>query len=860
MARRQKTYLDFLIRPNGFVCDFQKGVADNEPAAKLMAEFLVDKNAALYDISFKEPEQWYSPSLMYLHTVGSAFVNAVSRTPDLEVLRDRAAPDVDAVDLRKLASRAPFIPGSEFIDSDWVSGIWNDLLEVYRREVSAFDGTVELYLAGKNQNLRIPGRIFFHLVENPSEGCFAFIATYSSTKDGRLSHHPLGHALKEYKDDRKRMLTLLSYLSEAADRSEFISSLIESGELFHALRFDREEAYTFLKEVPIYESAGIVCRIPNWWKRRNSHGLNVEALIGDQPSLFGAESLLSVTPSVSVDGIPLTEAEIRDLIELGNGLAFIKGRWIEVDREKLQQALDLMDRLSGSTDITMAEAMRMSLGIDKPEGMEEVEFSNGRWLDEMLLRMKEASFDPPEIPDSFHGELRPYQARGVGWISQLSQLGFGACLADDMGLGKTVQVIAYLEHVRATRGGRHLLVVPASLLGNWNRELEKFAPSMSRCTVHSGAEPDPGAFLTITTYGMVRTKKALSEMRWDTVIVDEAQAIKNPSSQQTKAIKSLDGRFKLAMTGTPVENGLMDLWSIFDFIDRGLLGSQNEFKSFTDGVGDNPDLYSRLREMTAPFILRRLKTDRRIIDDLPDKNEIDVSVSLTKKQAVLYSNYMDQFERNLGSADKGQRLGLVLSAITKFKQICDHPDLYVGEGDYDEKSSGKFVQLRQICETIRDNGERVLVFTQYRELTGPLSDFLEKVFGRKGLVLHGGTSAKKRSEMVERFNSEDDYIPYMVLSLKAGGVGLNLTAANHVVHFDRWWNPAVENQATDRAFRIGQRKDVMVYRLISQGTIEDKIAELIERKTAMAEKIVGEGENWITELDDRQLVNLFRLE
>lgn len=751
----------------------------------------------------------------------------------------------------------PFITGSEYVDADWVAGVWAGLLDVYRREVAAFDGTVELYFAGKDSDMRVPGRIFFHLVEDRAHDCFAFIATYSSDDEGRLEHRPLEHALRQYRGDTRRMLSLLSDLTTAAEGSTLISSLMESGELFHALRLTPDEAYQFLKEVPMYEESGIICRIPNWWRRGSRGQVSVEAQVGASgPKRFGAEALLEVEPVASLDGDPLTEDELRELLSLGNGLAFFKGKWVEVSEERLRRALEMFEGIRGMDGLTFAEAARLSAGIG---GDDAVHVSNGAWLESMLQSMREGGAAEAEVPPSFSGKLRPYQARGVGWLSQLSSLGFGACLADDMGLGKTVQVIAFLESRRVSGGGRCLLVVPASLLGNWERELARFAPGMTVQTVHTGSGTDSGAHLTLTTYGMVRTREWIPATEWDTVVLDEAQAIKNASSQQAKAVKALEGRFRVAMTGTPVENRLSDLWSIFDFIDPGLLGTPTEFKAFVKALDDRPDGYARLREMTSPFILRRLKTDRRIIDDLPEKTEIDVPVPLSRKQAALYTDYQRRFEETLTASEGSDRRGVVLAAITKFKQICDHPDLFVGTGEFRERDSGKLVRLREIAETIMENGERMLVFTQYREMTGPLDDFLSGVFGRRGLVLHGGTPAKARTAMVERFNSESEYVPYMVLSLKAGGVGLNLTAANHVVHFDRWWNPAVENQATDRAFRIGQRRDVMVYRMVSEGTVEDRIAALIEEKRELAESVVGSGESWIAKMDDRELIDLFAL-
>jgi non-specific serine/threonine protein kinase len=362
---------------------------------------------------------------------------------------------------------------------------------------------------------------------------------------------------------------------------------------------------------------------------------------------------------------------------------------------------------------------------------------------------------------------------------------------------------------------------------------------------------------------MVPRLEALAEPTWDLLILDEAQAIKNHASQQTKAVKNLRAVTRIAMTGTPVENRLSDLWSIFDFLNRGLLGTGKEFSNFAKKLSEDGNGYGKLRETVGPFILRRLKTDKTIISDLPDKVETRAFASLTKKQAVLYEALVKDMDATLRNEDIAPiaRRGLVLAGITKFKQICNHPDQYLGQGAFDARHGGKFEVLAEICQTIREKRERVLVFTQFKEIVQPLAGFLETIFGRRGQILHGGTPVAQRGKLVKTFNG-DDYVPFMVLSLKAGGVGLNLTAANHVVHFDRWWNPAVENQATDRAFRIGQRKNVMVHKFVTTGTIEEKIDNLLEEKRKLADEIVSAsaGEKWITEMSNAELMNLFALE
>lgn len=371
---------------------------------------------------------------------------------------------------------------------------------------------------------------------------------------------------------------------------------------------------------------------------------------------------------------------------------------------------------------------------------------------------------------------------------------------------------------------------------------------------------DLRVFLTITTYGMAAKLSCLKDEEWDCIILDEAQAIKNPLTKQTRALKELKGAMRIAMTGTPIENDLSNLWSLFDFLNKGLLGTATEFKAFVKRLEEQPEGYQKLKAMIAPFMLRRLKTDKTIISDPPEKLESDEYVTLSKQQVVLYRKLIADMEEKIKESEGMERRGLVLSTITKLKQICNHPDQYLGEESYRIKDSGKLEMLKEICETIYEKRERVLVFTQYKEIIPYLHATLAKIFHQEGYILHGGTPVKKRSEIVAAFQQEA-YVPYIVLSLKAAGTGLNLTAANHVIHFDRWWNPAVENQATDRAFRIGQKKNVIVHKLISKGTVEEKIDELIKSKVELSQQVIGDGkETWITEMNNEELMNLLRLD
>lgn len=868
--------LNAYFLPETFVMDEIENQS-NENIRKWTESFDADKYSALFHLGFLEKESWFSPSIEYLHHIPALLIKKLSQQSAIEFNRDTVQVELMPDELQKLKEEIPFVIGMEYVDDHWLNGLWEALLDVFKTEIKAYEGTVARYFAEHNAHINIVGRVFFHLVEN-KEGDypFAFMATYSTkpVKSKRAVHTPLKNALKEFDGDEKKLFALISTVIKAAEKSAFISDLLESGELFSPLKITADEAYILLKEIEIYEEAGIMCRVPDWWKKKyNSVSVSV-AVGAKEPSKVGLDAIMDFEPSLLMGDEQITAQELSAFLEMGEGLVQYKGKWVEINKNKLEAVLyafNKVKRLKTDKLMSLGDAMRMELNVHElleiQEDDLEISVSNGQWL----RAVKESLKNPDKIEKvdtepSFYANLRAYQETGYHWLNQMSRLGFGACLADDMGLGKTVQMIAFLEYQRIHNAGSALLVLPASLIGNWKKEIEKFAPEMPYQILHKSdlkssemLQVREDKFLYITTYGMAVRLEALKNRQWTYLILDEAQAIKNPGTKQTKAIKAIPSKMRIAMTGTPIENKLGDLWSLFDFLNQGLLGTPKEFTTFTKGLAEDMTGYAKLRKMIQPFILRRLKTDKSIIADLPDKLEMNAYTTLSKKQIALYKQLLEQISKKLDVTEGIERKGLVLSSIMKFKQICNHPDQYLGLEAYKEAHSGKFEQLRAICETIHEKRERVLIFTQFREMTEPISEFLSEIFLKEGFVLHGGTPVKKRNEMVEQFNGEH-YVPYMVLSLKAGGVGLNLTAANHVIHFDRWWNPAVENQATDRAFRIGQTKNVMVHKFVTKGTIEEKIDAIIEEKQKLSGDILSStGEQWLTEYNNEELMQMFAL-
>ncbi|MGQ8873859.1 DEAD/DEAH box helicase [Paenibacillus sp. TSA_86.1] len=680
--------------------------------------------------------------------------------------------------------------------------------------------------------------------------------------------------------------------------------------LLHArpegIQLEQQSFFEFLTHaVPKLQKAGVTVLMPSRWNRAGKRraGLRLQMMNGSSERLPGAtsalgmEQLVAFTAEPMLDGKPITAEELAVLAESTVPYVMFRGEWIEVDTKEIRQVLRYMKK---EEEQYMPLSEWLHLAADEGEdsvwkGMSvfgaESEGMLAFLLDGQVLR----NIEPRPVPSELHGELRPYQERGFQWLSAMGELGFGVCLADDMGLGKTVQVITCLldrkeeERQSALREAQEealdptedmpedqwptLIVCPTSLLGNWQRELKRFAPNLSLYIHHGGQRLHGEAFLeeaqkhdiVLTTYHLAgRDGLDLASLHWSTVVLDEAQYIKNYRTKQAQSVMRLSTSHRIAMTGTPVENRLSELWSIFQFLNPGYLGTSSSFRQRYTGLAPSEENAASLRELhrlVSPFMLRRLKSDPDIRKDLPEKLELKSYCSLTPEQTILYQRVVDDLMGGLDGRNGIARKGIVLSSLTKLKQICDHPVLAdSSRKDHGKaEASGKMERLLELLDAIRDNGESALIFTQYVAMGDLLVSRLKRRYEEEPYFLHGGVSKAQRDNMVETFQKGEG--PSMfVLSLRAGGVGLNLTRASHVIHYDRWWNPAVENQATDRVFRIGQIRNVQVHKLICQGTLEERIDELIESKKALSEQVVGSGENWLTEMSDDELRSLISLQ
>lgn len=827
------------------------------------------------------------PSWAWWREFAARFVTALCATPAGDAVPTPGDSALDA-----LIAHAPPMAGAEYLTPTILLGLWTELDTALRDELVTSKRPLQEFLKSCHPVWNLVGRVHFNLAENrkDAEAPFAFLATYTSRVSayGKAQHLPLSQALAELSDGKShvRLLSLLQPVQRAAEQCEWLRAMVDSGAIYHPLRWLPADAYRFLTDVPKLEAAGIIVRTPGAWRAGRPARPLVKASVGTRsPSLLGKDALLDFSMEVTLDDEQLSAAEIKAVLAGGDGLQLLRGRWVEVDRKKLGRMVErfqAIEKAAAQNGLPFADAMRLVAGVslDEADSRAVADWSQlvaGPWLAETLRELRQPEGLEQIGPGAaLRATLRPYQQVGVRWLYLLTRLGLGACLADDMGLGKTIQVLSLLLILKSENHGKieqfrpSLLVVPASLMANWAAESARFSPGLriliahpSECTAAElealDAEHLSGIDLVITTYGALLRSPALADLQWRLVIVDEAQAIKNPGAKQTRQVKKLNAQSRIALTGTPVENRLSDLWSIFDFTHPGLLGTEKVFADFSKRLARDQH-FGPLRALVRPYILRRLKTDRQVIADLPDKTELKAWCHLSPAQAALYQRAVTELATALEGAEGIGRKGMVLSFLMRFKQICNHPSQWSGDGAWNAEDSGKFARLRELSETIVAKQEKALVFTQFRETTEPLAAFLGDIFGRQGLVLHGGTPVAKRRELVKRFQ-EDELTPFFVLSLKAGGAGLNLTAASHVIHFDRWWNPAVENQATDRAYRIGQQRNVLVHKFVCRGTIEERIDRLIESKRQLVKDVLeGGAELLLTEMSDSELLDLVKLD
>ena len=641
-------------------------------------------------------------------------------------------------------------------------------------------------------------------------------------------------------------------------QTRFLEDLARSTRLFSPIevslhepspaecKLDIDEAHSFLKEgAYLLQESGYGVLVPSWWERgkeRKQLGVKLSVSSPSNNKYFGFNDVVDFNWEMAIGNTSLTAEELERLVQLKSSLVNIRGEWIEINPHDIEKTHKYLQKLT-QEGLTFRDALRMGLGYEDT-GLPVIKFAPKGWLGDFIKSGESSVFEKIPVPKKLYGRLRPYQKAGFSWLAFLRDRTLGGCLADDMGLGKTVQLISLIlyDRQRKKKSKPALIICPTSVVGNWQKEITKFASSL-KAMVHHGSERLSGKkfFLeckkhdmVISSYSLVhRDKEHLGKMEWEGIILDEAQKIKNPATKQAHAVRNLRSEYRMVLTGTPIENRLSELWSIMEFLNPGYLGSQKEFKNrFALPIErySSEKHSARLRQLIKPFMLRRLKTDKSIIKDLPEKNEMKIYCSLTKEQVSLYKVIVDEMLGKIESSKNIERKGLILAALTKLKQICNHPSLFLHDKSSLEDRSGKLTRLVEMLEEVISTKAKALIFTQFSEMGQLLKNHLQKVFGKEVLFLYGAVSRKHRDAMIEKFQKDEKEFPIFILSLKAGGLGLNLTSASYVFHFDRWWNPAVENQATDRAFRIGQTKNVQVYKYICSGTLEEQIDSMIETK------------------------------
>lgn len=839
----------------------------------------------LYALATSNWEIPLGEGAFFLKTIGrqalTRMAHAAAERPDeVGSVLDHLLPTI--AERVSLAEQFPPVPGGEYITPSAIAGWLEDLRRLISKETETRGLTPAAWLNALGAPWDQIGKVFFHLAENRDDSTgsrpFAFMATFAhqSAADNQIRHLPLSTALKLHEGNHTALLAVLQPLKEAARESRLLQHLLESGKIYSPLAWSASEARDFLQDSPACERAGIMVRMVNLWKKappKLQVKVTADTADGEKKahsSGLSIHSLLRFSVSATLGGRDLAPEELEELLGNGDGLIRFKGEWVRVDAQKVKDLMERWNkaaRMMSSLGIPLVQGLRLLVNgpadrlAELPEPDEDCLMEPGSGLRSILdVLTGESPVSVPELAPHLHKLLRPYQKEGFAFLYRITTRGFGACLADDMGLGKTLQSIAWLDALR--QEGRlnaipALIVAPASLLANWKEEAERFAPELVLRIMHPSAadswqpsQPEGSCHAVITTYGMVVRTPSLADLHFPAIILDEAQAIKNAGSARSRAVRALHGERRIALSGTPVENSLNEIWSLMEFLNPGLLGNKKSFEAFTRSLERG---YAPLRRLIRPFILRRMKTDPALVPDLPDKTEIPAYCLLTPEQAALYQNQIDTLHALLDEPDPAKRLMLVLPILARLKQICNHPAQFQGTDDYAPERSGKFLRLQELCSSIAARQEKTILFTQFRSIIPHLHDLLAAVFGRPGLTLHGGTPIPERQEIVNAFQKESGP-PFCILSLKAAGTGLTLTQASHVIHVDRWWNPAVENQATDRAYRIGQHQNVLVHRLICRGTIEDRIDAMLAKKSRMAEDLFSGGpEQWLMNMSAEEL-------
>jgi SNF2 family DNA or RNA helicase len=799
------------------------------------------------------------------------FASLIASIPPVALAFRKADPRlfVNAlVDAMMRASTTPRLLGRSLHDR-WLAALTtrDGRIDADETELARLRASVDSWLRPVLAQAQAPYRLAFRLEEpvEDEEGPWHLAYLMQGREDRSLLLPP----------DKAPRELLLRSLGEAASISPFVEQGLQRGNT-ESLDTDATGAFAFLThDAAALESAGFGVFLPSWWSRKGTK--KRLALRGTaRPSKFSGKSGLTFQSIVEVDwrvavgDVELTERELKRLAKLKTPLVKVRGQWVQLSGEEIDEALQFL-RKKEKTSVRDLIRTRLT----ESSGTLPIEEIEGTGAVRDLLERLEGKREWEELPEpeGFAGSLRPYQKRGYSWLRFLERAGLGACLADDMGLGKTVQTLALLQSDWPEHQRPALLICPTSVTGNWLREAQRFTPSLP-VLLHHGTtrargskllETIESSALVISTYALLhRELETLNRVPWRGVVLDEAQNIKNSETKQAKAARALNADYRIALTGTPVENNVGDLWSLMEFLNPGLLGTVSEFRStffLPIQTFRDPDATATLKRITGPFILRRLKSDKSIIADLPEKNEMKVFCNLTKEQATLYRAVVDEVQDDLASSEGIERKGLILATLSRLKQVCNHPAHFLGDNSELPGRSGKLARLTEMLDEAIAADDFALVFTQYAAMGVLLRRHIAESLGLESLFLHGGTPRKRRDEMVERFQNDADAPRVFILSLKAGGTGLNLTRASHVFHFDRWWNPAVENQATDRAFRIGQTQPVLVHKFICRGTVEDRIDALIESKRALSRDLLeGTAEISLTELSDDELIRLVSLD